>query len=218
MPKNLGVVDNLPVLASAPASPYAGQMYVSSTDYLVRIYTGSAWVTTGSQHADALPWPVNTYRMPGIIYTNGWPGLDELKLAPLVVPVRMTIDQLAIEVITAAGGTGSLRAGIYASANGYPTTLIVEGNISTTATGVRSASVNVTLNPGLYFVGGAEQVWGSEVRVIAYPEYQIGVTALNAVNYDCFVQYTVSGSLPTTFTSTMNNSTNSPRVALRRSA
>jgi len=84
-----------------------------------------------------------------------------LRVTPIVVPFTRTYTALAVDV--AAASTGALaRIGLYNLnvSTGGPGTLVVDGGaIDVSTTGVKTATVNVTLAPGVYFfavvTGGA---------------------------------------------------------------
>lgn len=215
----LANVPVLPVLSSAPASPVAGMMYVEANSYQVRVYDGSAWQNAAPAASVPIAWPVNTYKYPGIAYVNGNPTINQLKLAPIIIPKRMTIDQFAIEVVSGVA-TSLFRIGFYAdTGEGYPGARLFESSaLDTSTTGSKTAAASLTVNPGTYWIGGVTQTAAAQVRTIAYSEHMIGVGSLDAVNYDCYLEGGVSGALPATFTSTKTLSSGSPRAAARRSA
>ena len=73
-----------------------------------------------------------------------------------IVPVRrsVTLDRIQAEVTTLAAG-GSFQRGIYDAhpTTGNPRNLLVQsGNLSAAATGTVSATISVTLSPGIYFL------------------------------------------------------------------
>lgn len=73
---------------------------------------------------------------------------------PFVVWKTMTSITLAVNVTTAAAGTHYL--GVYASnADGKPTTLVGSGSFDAGTTGVKTVTINATLNPGIYWMAWA---------------------------------------------------------------
>jgi hypothetical protein len=69
---------------------------------------------------------------------GGTGGGDQLRAFPVALPCDHTIDEAAIRVITAVGGTET-RIGLYNDAGGYPGDLIADfGALSTATTGVKS--------------------------------------------------------------------------------
>lgn len=102
---------------------------------------------------------------------------------PFIVPARVTVTGLAINVTTAAAGTA--QVGIYDSANFRPNSLLGSvTNLDTGTTGVKSGNVNVPLIPGrLYWValatsaaatvragavGGVQTIMGINITGTAY--------------------------------------------------
>lgn len=97
----------------------------------------------------------NYYLTPGMIATATNSTLllaaNTVNYAPFVVKTPITIDQIAIEVTGAVAAAG-VRVAIYnADTNGQPTSLVVDsGKLSGATTGVKTASVSVTLQSGRY--------------------------------------------------------------------
>lgn len=98
--------------------------------------------------------PERWYTAPntGTALTTGAPTANTLRAIPLIVPDTMTFDAIAINVTTLL--SGNARLGIYAdNGNLYPGSLVLDaGTVSTTTTGVKSITINQTLNPGLYWL------------------------------------------------------------------
>jgi len=128
-----------------------------------------------------------------------------LRAMPFIVEKTTTIDQMAINVTTAAAGLA--RIGIYRdNGNNYPGALVVETTqIDTGTTGVKTATggLPVTLEPGLYWLAIVTNAGpvirgfavGSTVPVLGYTS-SLGTAA----SFGWSVSYTY-GALPTTFTS-----------------
>lgn len=93
------------------------------------------WYCAGVNTADAL--------------TTGVPSANILRALPFLVPQPITIDQLAINV-TASSASTAARLGVYADGgNLYPSTLIVDaGVVDTSSTGVKSLSINNSIEAG----------------------------------------------------------------------
>ena len=83
-------------------------------------------------------------------FSNG--NLSRLWAAPFQVPRAMSIDRLAVEVMTLQAAS-TCRLGLYrANANGEPGVLVVDGGtVDTSTTGAKEATVDVALQPGLYW-------------------------------------------------------------------
>lgn len=97
---------------------------------------------------------VANYTVPGVEPTNNNTIAlvsGQIRYYPFLVATAITLDQLVVEVTTAVAAT-TVRLGIYsANTDLQPVALIVDaGTIDSSTTGVKTASVNVTLQPGLY--------------------------------------------------------------------
>ena len=116
-------------------------------------------------------------------FTNG--NTDRLWGAAFQVPRAMSIDRLAIEVTTLQAAS-LMRLGLYNSkANGEPGDLLVDGGtVDTSTTGVKEATVDVALAPGLYWT-----VWEQDTA-------SIGLRARGASNGGASLGWTTPGSQP----------------------
>ncbi len=83
-------------------------------------------------------------------FTNGTIG--RLWASPLPVSRALTIDRLAVDVTTLQAASLN-RLGLYAStADGLPGALLVDGGtVDTSTTGLKEVTVDVAVNPGLYW-------------------------------------------------------------------
>ena len=94
------------------------------------------------------------YTLPGVDinqFGTSTMGGNRILYAPILVVTPITIDQLAIEVTTLSAGA-DCRIGLYlANTSWQPTTRLADsGAISVATTGVKAASVSLTLSPGRY--------------------------------------------------------------------
>lgn len=82
------------------------------------------------------------------VFGNGF------RYEPFVTLTAITIDQIVIEVTTAAAAANTARVGIYnADVDLQPTSLVVDaGTVATDSTGVKAASISTTLQPGRYLL------------------------------------------------------------------
>lgn len=81
------------------------------------------------------------------------------KVAPLIVPKRMTFDRIATELVT-IGANSVLRLVVYAdNGDARPGALVLDaGTVDGTATpAVKTITIDQTLDPGLYWIGGIGQ-------------------------------------------------------------
>lgn len=78
--------------------------------------------------------------------------INSLRAYPINIPRVMSIDRIAVHITT--GTTGNIRLGIYNdNGSGLPGTLALDsGNMAITGTGVLTATVSITLQPGVYWL------------------------------------------------------------------
>ena len=95
--------------------------------------------------------------IPGVALVSGLgtlaPGANLLYYFPIQVEAALRVTGLLCEITTLQAGQ-NIRVGLYnCDENLQPTSLIVDGgNLSTGATGVVEAAVDVTLQPGRYLI------------------------------------------------------------------
>jgi hypothetical protein len=116
---------------------------------------------------------------------------------PFVVTRKVSITALAINVTTAS--TGTHYVGIYGSDNLWQPTgaPLVSASFDTGTTGVKTASVSLTLSPGVYWVCWATSSTSSNatVRAIALAACAtLGLANLGTANTTCY--YTSGTTLP----------------------
>lgn len=87
-------------------------------------------------------------------YITAAPGEDNLWACPFILPQCANITRLGTWCQTAGTAAARARIGLYTSdGNLYPATLIVDGGeVNCSATGLKEVVVNVTLEPGVYWV------------------------------------------------------------------
>ncbi len=139
----------------------------------------------------------------GTALTTGAPSANVLRAIPFITSRRITLDSIAINVTTAA--TGYTRLGIYAdNGNVYPGSLIIDaGAVDTGTTGVKALTINVTLDPGLYWLVAVSNAAptirafavGSLIPVLGYAS---GLGTAASFGYSVAFTY---GTLPSTFPS-----------------
>lgn len=103
------------------------------------------------------------YSIPGVVTT----GVNTFTLTaaflhymPFFVQSSITLDQLACEVTTAAAAGNNLRMGIYAATtdwNATGTPLVDSGAVLVDTTGVKTASISLTLTRGRYLFASLPQ-------------------------------------------------------------
>lgn len=113
---------------------------------------------------------------------------------PYFVPVRRAFDRIGINVLT-AGTSNAVRLGIYANAGGTPGVLLLDaGTVSSTTTGLKEATISLTLDPGWYWMSCAAQ-GGTAPNITFYPTGTVspatsastGVPAATSIGYPIVV-------------------------------
>ncbi len=121
---------------------------------------------------------------------------------PFVVAKTITLDRIAVNCTTLIA-SGKLRLGIYSSLNAEPNSLILDaGEVDTSATGVKTLTINQQLTAGLYFLVAASNSATHAFRVpaIAATVNVVGVASSlgTAVMTHYYAAFTY-GVLPATF-------------------
>jgi hypothetical protein len=155
----------------------------------------------------------------GTALTTGAVVAGRLYAIPFVVPKRIRIDRIAINVTTL--GTGNARMGIYESdEKGYPSKrLCASAEVSVSSTGVKSATVDVVLMPGLKWlvvVAAGTPTLRSFAVASLIPILGHGSSLGTAANFGLYVAYAYA-ALPATFPSspTMITAVPIPTVFVR---
>jgi hypothetical protein len=158
-------------------------------------------------------WPLGHGITGASALTNGTPYATSF-----IMPFQARFDRLGTD-ITSAGSTGAVvRLGLYTNARGatggqpcYPNALIVDaGTVDSTTTGSKELTIDVLLDPGIYWAVGVSQGSPSTLAQIrtrfnyAMPQpFAIGGSMALVVQQHPVVQWFGSGSvlaaLPSTF-------------------
>lgn len=108
------------------------------------------------------------YSLPGVevqsIGTNA-PSINQIRYSPIYVATPITIDQLVCEVTT-LGTSAHARLGLYnADINWQPTSLIAEGGVDASSTGIKTVSASATLAAGRYLTAINSDVSATTFRI-----------------------------------------------------
>lgn len=154
-------------------------------------------------------------------------GVGTLRLAPWLVTRAISISRLVGEVTTVGDVGSKFRIGLYAdTGSAQPGGLLLDaGQIAGDSATVQELTVAITLQPGLYWVGGAVQAVTTTqpiMRVINSnwePPVHVPTsssTTLVSLNGSAFGSNMtgVIGALPSTFAST-GVTANIPRIGAR---
>lgn len=146
--------------------------------------------------------------------TNGNHGTGTLRVSPWLVTRPLTIDRLGAEVTTVGDAGSKVRLGIYGdTGNAYPGALLLDaGQIAGDSATVQQLTVSLVMTPGLYWIGGVVQTvtttqptvrtTTSWVPPVVIP---LGTTLPTSnVSVIGLFQTSVTGALPSTFSTTVN--------------
>jgi hypothetical protein len=124
---------------------------------------------------------------------------------PIYVDSTTTFDRLAIATSSTFVGTATLRLGLYADANGTPSTLILDaGTVSATAINtVYEITISQSLNAGFYWMAFCQQgtapttgnYTGAPASGGTYQNYLMPINASpTGASYLGYVQSSVTGA------------------------
>ena len=160
------------------------------------------------------------YGSNGSVSTSGTLGNGVFQASPFLVSRTTTFTAIAAEVTIAGSSGAAVRLGIYQDAGGYPGSLTFDaGSIDGTVVGAQQLAVNVTLRPGVYWIGAAVQ--GSPatqptLRTIIGGSQLTGASSLSAATGSATVGYSQAapGALPATFVAGSDAVGAVPRVVM----
>jgi hypothetical protein len=159
------------------------------------------------------------------VTTDNTLGWNTLRVMPVIIPNRVTLSTLGLEV-TAAGAAGAvLRIGIYAdNGSNFPGALIADaGTIDGTVVGVsEKTGLAVKLKPGLYWAGAVVQGGTSGTQPTVRTLSNITalrtmltngtLPAVGAIASQGFSYGGLTGALPATWTATVSPTGTCARV------
>lgn len=150
--------------------------------------------------------------------------LNRLFATPFFVPNRKGVDRLAVNVTIVGAAASVVRMGIYADVQddqgGYPGDLVSGTETTVPGDAVAFALNGITtvwLSPGLYWLAAVAQGGTPTVTILSSIAAQIiGYQSTGSVaGRTCYTQDSVSGALPTTFTTSVSASGSPPMVHVR---
>lgn len=177
--------------------------------------------------ADPLPASGNYFytASDGVASTAATLGNGTLRLVPWIVSQPMTIDRLGAEVTIIGDVSSKFRIGIYYdNGNCYPGNLVVDaGQIAGDSATVQTLTVSVGLAPGLYWIGGAVQAAASTQPTmrtmtgwVPPVHLPLGTSTPGAGQAPFgYSQTSVTGALPSTFTTSLSIVGNAARIFAR---
>jgi hypothetical protein len=157
--------------------------------------------------------------------STGTPPSNQLAMAPLNID-RVCLLQALVAEVTTVGSAGALvRLGVYTDDGSglFPSALVVDaGTIDATVLGNSTITLGtaIPLAPGRYWVGGVTQGAPSTLPIMRIVGVNGGVimpsSTASASNANTgAAQNSVSGALPSTFTTTLGFTSAVTRVALQ---
>lgn len=188
--------------------------WVESTSSYVDLSLAKASVTDLDQqvarrpggYSSGLYYPCNSISSS----TSASLGFNNLRVTPWVVVEEVDIDRLLVEHTVAGDAGTEFRAGVYADdGNGKPATLLLDaGTVSMSGSAaVQQIAVDLTLQRGIYWVGGALQGGSSQptvrtVNAATLPPMILPATSITALSTQPYgwVATGHSGVLPSSAT------------------
>lgn len=138
---------------------------------------------------------------------------------PFRASESMTLDRMGVRVTTSAAG--NLRLGIYAlDGNNLPSSLTLDaGTVSVSSTGIKTATINQLLTPGLYAAVAVSDVAPTLGAAIAANQIHFYGEAsdLSSAQPNGYASFTYD-VLPSTFPSGITAASSNLFIFLRRSA
>lgn len=179
--------------ARPAASSFAAGAGIFDTALKRPLWTdGSKW-HTARQVADPLSGAYYWCNSAGNSANNVTGGFGVLRVTPWQVETPTTLAKLFAEVTNAGGAATTIRLAVYAdNGNGQPGALVFDSGASGgpvldgTSASVQELTAALTLQPGLYWVGGVPQGSGT----------QPGVRGVGAGIIDCDWGVPLGTSLP----------------------
>lgn len=149
-----------------------------------------------------------------------------LRVTPFVVPRRITITRMGLEVVNAGDAGCVMRMGIYAdNGAGYPGALVLDaGTVPGDVVGVAEVTISKLLEVGTYWCGAVPQgVTTTQptirgVATLASPLVPLTTGTTPIANHTPSVGFaglSVTGALPATFPSGVNLTATAARMFVK---
>lgn len=144
--------------------------------------------------------------------------LNDWQALPFWVPAAANFDRIAVEVTTGIA-SGVVRLGVVGDTGGmFPGPLVLDaGTVDASSPGLKEITIDLTLNPGVYWLTNCSQVAAPGLRTFTLGSQMIGTTAPSSSSITIgYKMASVSGAFPATYTPS-GISSSSVRVFLRKS-
>lgn len=200
-------------IAAATAASTPARLGVGANDTVLTAdsstATGLKWAVPAGGGSATLPDALNpkasrrTAIPRGRAGSNFTPTINRLYLMPLPMLVARTLTEISVEIATAAGAGGLLRAMLLAAdAQGDPTTATADyGTLASDSTGVKAWTVSQALSANvLYWIGINPTVAAPVLRAVdGYnPFVSISGNLTGTTSFGAYVMNSVSGALGAT--------------------
>lgn len=152
-------------------------------------------------------------------------GNQSLRVAALYISKITIFDRIGCEVTTGGESGSTIRLGIYAD-NGfqYPGSLVLDaGTVTGDTIAIKEINISQLLQPGLYWMGGCIQGAPTTQPAVRITDETINVdapgttTATITTDIRCYIQVSVAGALPATFSTSVLTGGRSLRMFIRAS-
>jgi hypothetical protein len=170
--------------STAPEDTSANPLWFNTSTQVLSVYSGGNWVTAGgaqgSQGIQGEPGPIGATgpagdsllpRLPfrggryytaskSTLQTSG--GAGTIHFQPLFIPTTTTFNAIAARVVsyTTAGGSVTVRLGIFNQSGGLPTTVEYDAGLVSLVAPISNTMMPIvgsfTLSPGWYFTAFAQ--------------------------------------------------------------
>lgn len=210
----------LPNVTADPTTPRNGDLWLNTTSNVPKYVdsTGAvkSLVSSGGGSYGVTPKPGYTYSPVGYDSSNGTTTpapTGQINLIPFYLASAATAKSLIVFVQTAAAGA-TAQVGIYSNATGgdYPNALISgsTGTLTTSTTGTKTATINLALSAGLYWLAYQQVTGATGAGIVAaygnlapYLPLPNSTTATPSTsNNVAWYQNGLGSSLPSTFSGT----------------
>jgi hypothetical protein len=188
----------------------AGEVGYESDTGRYKVGDGTtAWTGLGYTNTTSVYTPnyaTGQWAVPSVLsFANQGAAVGRAVYTPWFVSDTVSIDRIAMQVVTGQADA-VCRIGVYPSSNGAPVASLIEdfGTVDADAPGVKELAVDLTLEPGLYYICGVAQGSASNPTFrgglpLVRPSAGTATTALDGTISGAFRGSSgVSGTLPST--------------------
>lgn len=218
----------IPSMATDPTIYRVGDMWINTTSGLTKYVDKNGTIQTFGASTASAPFSPRYIKtgyaygsiVPATISTSSLPSNNSLYCTPIYIPATASATQIGIYVSTLAGTTSmGVRLGLYTNSatDDYPNALVAgtDQYIETSSTfgsigwNLNIFSSPISLAPGLYWLASVRQAANAPTTQVLNagtagnsPIPALTIAGLNQTPNIAYVQNSVTGALPATFTAT----------------